>query len=489
MRNIIARLAAAAGNIRGAYLKGIGASITDPSVWSGDASRYWGEGVGGKAKLKKFNSKDEMISSFLSWVYICVRLRAENIAAVPLRLYVVTPVRGQKFRTITTRAVAPERRLWVEGRAAAVPRLRKATEIVEVTDHAFLGLIDAVNPIQNKRDLLELTSTFLDLTGECYWWLERGSMNQPEAIWIVPSQHMTPIPGTDLKEPIKGYLYERGKTRVTFPPEDIVWFNYPNPANQFQGMSIMAGIADAVYTNEQMFSFEEALFENKARVGGIVESGENYSEESVGRLRSQWSQIYAGAAKGGRTLFLPKGMKFTRDSITPDEMSFIEGKKITREEICAGFDIPIGALVSTDVNRANADTADYRFMKNGILPALRRLEDKINERIMPLYDERLFVAFDNPVPEDKEFALREREANIRMNLTSINEERREVGRDDAPWGEDVFIDAKKIPYSAMADGNVGGEAVEPEPEAGAKGSAASRLAAEAAAKLREMLGA
>jgi HK97 family phage portal protein len=228
--------------------------------------------------------------------------------------------------------------------------------------------------------------------------------------------------------------------------------------------------------NEQMYAFEESLFENKARTGGVVENEENYSQETIDRLRMKWREMYAGVKKSGETLFLPKGMKFRRDAITPEEMSFIEGKKITREEICASFNIPIGALTSIDVNRTTAEASDYHLMRYGILPACRRIQEKMNEKLLPMFDERLFVAFDNPVPEDKEFELKRRREDTAANITLINEERKKLGLEPTSWGDEAWFSTMLAPYG-------GGEA------GVAEGKAADALAAAAKRRLKEMLGA
>lgn len=84
------------------------------------------------------------------------------------------------------------------------------------------------------------------------------------------------------------------------------------------------------------------------------------------------------------------------------------------------------AMYSQEANRANADAAFAEFARNAVRPRLKKIEQKINEKLMPRYDGRLFVMFDNPVPEDKAFILEERVKNVQTGITSINYEREKL---------------------------------------------------------------
>ena len=78
-------------------------------------------------------------------------------------------------------------------------------------------------------------------------------------------------------------------------------------------------------------------------------------------------------------------------------------------------------------------------MKWGIAPRHRRFEEKVNEKIMPLYDEDIFMAFDDCVPEDGEFKLKERTEQVKSGITTANEERAKIGIDPHPDGDKLRI--------------------------------------------------
>ena len=470
--NLFERISHGFGKIRGQYERGLENVFStsgsrpresDPSIWLDD--RYWGEGL---LSDKKPRTKQQYIDAFREWVYICVTLNGHSVASVPLRLYVAKNQRGQKFTTVTTKAVEKPRLKWLESNSGLERWLSKAVEIEEITDHAFLELERSVNPWNNRRDLYESTSMFLDLTGESYWYLIFNGAGVPEQIWNIPAQFVTPNFGDTLENAIVSFQYKRGQLDFPIPVENIIMFKYPNPHNMFTGYSTVRGIADAIYLSYQMNEFETALFENRARPGGIFTAKGNVSKEERDRLEGKAQQKFSGSKKAGKNMLLSGDLGYIRDTMTPEELSYVAGRKINRTEIMAAYSIPEGAIIPESSNRSNADAAIYLHAKNGILPRLRRIEEKINEKLMPLYDPKLFVAFDNPVPEDVAFLLEKQIRQVESNILVRNEVRQEEGLEPTPWGEFAWFNNQVIPvgdeFSAPEE-EEDAEIPEPPPEA------------------------
>jgi HK97 family phage portal protein len=421
---------------------GADAPLTERTNWGNPI--YWGEGL----KNKKPETKADLVAQFQSWVFVCAKLNADAIASVPLCLYVQKQAKGQKFKTIETRPIDKARLKWLASNSNLANRIAKAVEIEEVTEHVFLDLMRNVNPFMNASDLRELTSIFLDLTGEAYWYIPKGKrMKQPMQIWPIPSQYMKPIPGEKLEEFIKGWEYERGSQRATFELDEIIDFKFPSPLNQLGGYGCVKGVTDAIFVNSKMYEFEEALFANKARTSGVMEASSDIQQAEVDRFRLDWQQRYVGTDKAGATPILPPGVKFVRDSMTMEELSFIEGRKVTREEVAAGFGTPIALWDKTAI-RANVEAALYFHAKFGIMPRLRKIEEKINERFLPLFDEKLFCAFEDPVPANAEFELQERKAYVETGIISRDEAREELGRETVGGGADeLWVPFNYVPIS------------------------------------------
>jgi len=496
--NRIERILHGIGRAIGSYKGGIDTAfstsgtrpqLTDETAWSDPF--FWGAGLSDK----KPRGKADYVNYFAGWTYICAKRNGQSVAINPLRLYVAKETKGQQYRTIGTKPVKREKLKYLCQNQSLDPWLTKAEEVEEVTEHPLLDLMQNVNPYNNSFDLWELTGTFLDLTGEAYWYIPSVTVDKsriPQQIWVIPAQHINPKFGDSLNDAIKYYEYKRGNAEAKFKTEDVIMFTYPNPHNVFTGFSVIRGIADAVYLQRQMNEFETSIMENRARVGGIIEETQNISRAESERVKQKLKQSHAGPKNAGKDLYLPGGLKYSRSAMTPEEINFTEGRRLNRTEIMAAHDIPEGVIITESSNRAVAEAAGYQHAKYGILPRCRRIEEKLNERLLPRFDERLFVAFDDPVPEDKEKKLLEDTEHVKTNIKLINEVREENGLEPVPWGDVAWMDSQLVPI----DENFDEEPEEPEmppetvPSEGEEEEEENveTLAKKAKNRLKEMLG-
>ncbi|GAH05865.1 unnamed protein product, partial [marine sediment metagenome] len=196
----------------------------------------------------------------------------------------------------------------------------------------------------------------------------------------------------------------------------------------------------------QMNEFETSIFENRARIGGVVEEVENVGVQARKRFQEKLNQEHTGPKKAGKKLYLPRGLKYTKDAMTPTELNFIEGRKGNMMEICTSLDVPFG-MFDPHSNRAVAEAAGYQHAKIGILPRTDRFSEKMNEKILPLFDEKLFCAFDDPVPQNRELILKEQIGRVKGNIMLINEARAEQGLEPIDGGDEMLVDNRLVPIS------------------------------------------
>ena len=438
------------GRLKGAYQKGVSsvdAALTDERGWT--TSRNWGPG----ADTGKPKTAEDAMRFLSSWVYVSTSMQADVLSSVPLRLYANKKKKGQKLKwagtdiEVPTRAVPKSIVKDFESRRTVQKFMTQATDgIEEITDHPLLDLIHAVNPFSNFSDLIELTSMFMDMTGSAYWYLIKNGLRVPKQIWCIPAQFVTPVAGKTLDTYITGYQFKRGSNEMILPVEDVVPFHFPNPNNEMIGLSVVNGVAEAVYNNSQMNAYEAALFENKASIEGVFESDATITQPQLDRAREDYDQKFAGTSKAGKRPVLPPGMKFTPTAQTRQELSYVEGHRFTMMEILAGFNIP-SALFDPSANRATAEAAAYHLAKYGTQPRSRKIEEHANERLVPMYGGNLFLAFDPCVPDDNRYLLDARIKQTGIPFLSPDEARAEVGKEpydikgvtDLPWAPAGYL--------------------------------------------------
>lgn len=340
-----------------------------------------------------------MINNYKSWAYACAWKNAISVAQVELCIY------KKSYDSINNKET-----------------------LDKIGQHPFLDVIKSVNPFSNKFELFTITQTFLELTGNAYWWIPRNALGVPYMIWNIPSNWVRIIPSKT--KFIEGYVVQvpgQGEV-VPFDEEEVIHFKYPSPFNLFYGTGPMYAAMFGIDLNNQIKTWGINYFMNNANPGGILTTENSLSEPQYQRLKAQWNEKYRGSKNAGKMAFLEGGLKYEQTGSTMVDARMETVSRDVRDEILAMFGVPASKLgLVEDVNRANADANDYTYQKDTIRPRLLLIEEKLNEKMIPIYDDNLVCKFVDAVPEDKEYKLKERQANIQMGLTTIDEEREKGG--------------------------------------------------------------
>lgn len=390
----------------------------------------------GKPYIKPTTFK-QFVNRYASWVYACANRNAVNCAQVPLELFVAKPTSASgnsRFRTIKPNNETVN---YLKGSPSAKQFVARAAEIEQLLEHPFIELIQNINEFMNGFELFEITYLFLELTGNAYWFIERDNLGKPIELWPIYPQYMKPV--VHKQQFILGYQFSINNVeKVFYEFDEIIHYKYPNPKDPIIGMGKLEACVVAADLYGEMNTYETALLKNSGRPDMALilpaEAGTPSTTDQA-QMRRSWFRRHGGSKRTGNLAVLSGGAKLESLTFKPKEMNFLKGRQTTLEEIAGVFGVPMSKLVTKDVNRANAETGDYTYSKDTILPMLRRVEQKINEQLMPMFDENLFIAYENPVPRDKEFILRERESNISVGYTTINEERAKNGLEPVEWGD------------------------------------------------------
>lgn len=390
----------------------------------------------GRAKWRASDFKS-LVAKYKSWVYICVDKKAQTCAQTRVRLF----LHGTTKRF-------PTRGLTKGERAYLSKQRQESTEDVrEIIEHPLLKLLRLANPRMTGVENFSLTNIYLDITGNAYWYLEKNGLGTPTEIWPLMSQYTWIVPGTT--DFVKGYLYGKSMDDTearAYTPDQIIHFRLPNPADQFYGVGPLRAALPAVNRAEAQAEYQQALWDNNARPDFAITAPIGMTQDQKERLLQSWYARHRGPKRAGKPLILEGDMGIEKMGWSPRDTGLILAAKFDREEIANIFGVPM-PMLETSKSRAEAEAALYAFAMHTIQPRLRLKEQVVNEELAPLFDERLFIAFDNPVPESRELELKEIDIFSKNGITLRSEVRLREGLPHDPQFDEALIPAGMVPVS------------------------------------------
>lgn len=357
-------------------------------------------------------------------VYTAVKARMDAISEAPLRLY--------------------QRR---GGGAQPVPET-----------HPLQKLFSKVNPWWTHADLLSSLEMHLNLWGSAYWLVEKSG-NQPIAIWPLRPDRMQVVPDPTEKpgnQYIRGYIYqgENGK-RISYLPDEVVWFRYLNPMAEYAGFSPVAVGRLSFDMGREALAFNRAFFSNGAVPQDILfQSNEPVSDEEAEAFYQRLERRHGGGASNMHRPFiwdLSQGPKPERIGLTHREMQFIEALRWTVADAARVFKVPPELMGEGEVTFSNRREARVFFYTSTIQREWMFIASEINELLMPILgaDDDLFVQFDTSKVAPLQEALSSRReqmlGQVAAGVLTQNEMRAELGMEPLPWGDVWWAPANLLP--------------------------------------------
>lgn len=361
-------------------------------------------------------------------VYACIGKRAENLPQSTLRMY---PSDG--------------------GEA--------------LEDHRLRRLLAEPNPVTTEFEFFELSVTYLDLAGNCYWLIQRSRDGLPAELWPLRPDLIRIFPTSNPRFWSYGYVLDPTASTVTrediipIPVGDLIHVKYPNPLDQYFGMPPMRAAARAVSLDNAATDFVDTLLRNYAVPGVAITTAEEINQEVANRLKAQWVKSFSGA-NAGAPVMLQAGMTVQPLSMNLHDLELPDSRAETESRICAVFNVPpilVGAKVGLDRSTfTNYGEARRQLWEEAIFSLQRRFGDAVRRRLLPEFlgvgRARVIPKWDNSeviALQESETAKWDRAANaLARGAITINDFRRTVGLDPVPGGDVFLTPAGVVPTPA-----------------------------------------
>lgn len=347
--------------------------------------------------------------------------------------------------------------------AAGVPWLLRRRgpngQSEEVHDHPLLKLLERPNPLQGKFEFLEAILSYLYISGNSYIEAVGGGraenleQSTPRELYVLRPDRMKILPHP--VHIVGGYEYSAGGETVRLTTDQVLHMKLFNPLDDWYGWSPVRVAALAIDKMNSGDKWNAALLQNSAVPSGALVSKQRLTDEQFNRLRSEMRNQIQGISNAREPLLLEQDLEWKELGISPKDMDWTEGIKLSALQIAQAYNIPpelIGLQSATYQNRKEARKALYTEV---VLPALYRLRDAFNNWIVPRFGDDLSLDYD----KDKIEALSEdRESLWRRASTSqflsVNEKRAMVGYDEIPDENIVFVSENSNSKTGQDDSEV-----------------------------------
>jgi HK97 family phage portal protein len=302
------------------------------------------------ANLEAFEESGEVTNESalrMSAVYACVRILAETVGSLPLKVYERQP-RGR----------------------------REAPEF-----YLYDLLHNTPNPQMTAMEYREVTQNHLVAWGNAFSRKVIDGRGRIVELWPI---HPTEIVQDAYRNGQRYYQYRSGgSTKKKWLSSDEVWHLRGLGDDGRWGYNPIQLMRKGIKLGMAAENFGQKFFENDARPGIIIEHPARLQDAAYERMKKSWAQNHEGSRNHWKPDILEEGAKLHEVGIPPEDAQFLETRKFQINEIARIFRVPPHMLAELDrATWGNIEHQSIEFIIHSIRPWLVRWEQSIRLELM-----------------------------------------------------------------------------------------------------------
>jgi len=368
-------------------------------------------------------------------VYSCVRLLAQSVPEAPLIAY---------------------------------QRLRDGEREPVAWDHPLQQLVRRPNELMTEYEMLELLEIHMDLAGRAFLWKQRANNGMPIALWPLRPDRVGPVYSTsdvDGERVLGGWSYALPGSgeRILIAREDVVAFNFPDPAGETGGMVEGLGptmvLAREIAADNEATSFVGSLLANYAQPSMVIKTKIPINDEKTARVLKSAFMRQMGGAHRGEPALLDADTTIEKLSFNLSELEFPGLRANAETRVAAAYGVPpilVGLKAGLDrATYSNMQQARSYFAQTTLRNRWRRYGDQLTNDLATEFGDDLVLAFDDSqvaaLAESREAAVKPLADAFGQGAVTINEYRQRVLGLPEIHGGDVLV----LPYNRNTIGDAG----------------------------------
>jgi HK97 family phage portal protein len=276
-----------------------------------------------------------------------------------------------------------------------------------LTDHPLALMLSRPNAFTTRYRFLNTLVHDFAIYDCAYWWKAK-----PDQLLHLPAPLVTPK-GENWLTP-DFFEFKGQKETRNIPADQVVYFRGYGGISD-AGVSPLESLRQVLREEWTAGEMREQIMRNGARISGYLErpaEAPQWSPEAATRFKAGWRQQYTGnGPESGGTPILEDGMIFKPAAQTAKELQYIEGRKLTDEEVARSYFIPPPMIGILDNATFSNITEQHKMLYQDTLgPWLSMIQDEIGLQLVPDFE---------PVDPHRFYV----EFNLREKLTGSFDER------------------------------------------------------------------
>lgn len=263
--------------------------------------------------------------------------------------------------------------------------LRTDGEQVVKEQGPLAELMERPNPRLSGLELWWWTSSTYDIYGEAFWYKLRDRRG---VVRELHPMHPTKVLIRRNDEGDLEYVYTGGNRTSAgmtgIPMDDIVAFKTYNPENLRRGLSVLEGLRMTLLNEDAARRANASFWKRGARPSVLLKHPKSLSTPAIERLKADFDRNHQGVDSFGGTNLLEEGLDAQIIQLNAEEMQYIESRKLNREEVCAGYDVPPPVVHILDHATFSNITEQLRSQyRDTMAPRFSIFESVVNHQLIP----------------------------------------------------------------------------------------------------------
>ena len=274
---------------------------------------YWSDFAGLRS-----SPVNEKTAQGVSAVYACVQAIAETTASLPLILF-----------------------------------KRTGEDRERASNHPLYAILhDMANPEQTALEAREYLQACVLLRGNAYARIVRGFDGQVRELWPLSPDRVTVLRAAGKL----AYDYTDGNNVLhRLLAHEVLHLRHRLGDDGVLGVSPIAAARGVVELAIAENQHGVSTFTNGAKLLGVLKFPGKLKPEQRQAIGASWASQHAGAANAGRTAILEEGVDFQALSMSLEDASWIEARKLSVIEVCRLFRVPpsiVGAMEQSNYSNS-----------------------------------------------------------------------------------------------------------------------------------------